>query len=496
VSHQFKILAPNGSLAINKIRADSGLYRTPQSVGSRKYRPRNSALNRRDPNPLRSGEWLNILRLSREIFAQKPAISGAIVAKNSYAVDDAWDAQYVGEDKEWGDEVEAWLRDRWYPVADESGIDFVSSLKVSAMSLDYEGDDLALFTKTPNGFPQIRIFSAPQIGSRENDTEIKDGQFKGAIVSNGIIKNRKGRTIGYQILGATAEDDRTISARNSHLLFEPIWRNQERGISMLASTILDILDTQDIDDYTKAAVKLASSIGLKHFNESGEADETSSMINSDSSAADSNLADMQIETIEEGIWYLKHNSEDVQTLTDHTPSPNREAFIQRLEQYVLSRIGWAYELVIPTGVGGAAVRAIQDRARQSIRSRQVSIKRRALRCVQYAVASAMKSGRISRNDSDWYKWNFTKPKTLTVDEGHDHKKDIEDLRAGTLSEADYVSKHTGKPWDETRATVLNEKRLLLDQSKTLAGEYGITIGQALELLNQRSPNPQPINTTE
>jgi len=496
-----KILAPNGTLAIAEInrraRADAGVFATPVNQNSsRYYRQRRYSLTRVASNPLTGAEWSDLLRYSRELYAQLGNLGGAIRSKNTYAIGDSWKPQFIGQDQGWGEEAEAWLRDQFYHVADTRGpqFDFVTSLFVDALAMDIDGDSLCVFTETPNGFPRLAFYAASRIGSRNHEDEVKSGRFKGARLENGVIIGKRGAVLGYRILGATEDDDLDVGVRDCQLLFEPEWQHQNRGIPRVGQTLLDWFDVQDIDTFLKRGVKLESSIGILHFTESGEAPDASSYIAEDSGAAGTETEDIHTEYRNGGeIFYARANSgEKIESFKGDRPHPNTEAFIQRLERRGLYAVGWPYELIDPSKVGGASVRAIQNQARTAIRSRQKTIRKRAMRCIQYAVAKAMQTGRLPQNNADWWRWDFETPALLTVDEGHDHKADVENVRSGFMTEAEFTSKR-GKWWEDVRQGRKREVERILSDAAELAARYGITTGEAVDLLYQRSPNPMPIS---
>ena len=480
-----------------RARADAGLFATPTNQNSgRYYRPRRYGLSRRDSNPLTSAEWCDLVRYSRELYAQLGNLGGAIRTKNTYAVGDSWKPQFLGTDKAWGQEAEAFLRNQFYPLADMRGqqFDFTTSLMIDAIAMDIDGDSLCVFTKTANNFPKLAFYSASRIGSRFGETEVKGGKFNGAKIENGVITSARGRrqVLGYRILGVTEDEDFDVAVRDCQLLFEPEWQQQERGIPRVGQTLLDWFDVQDIDTFLKRGVKLESSIGLIHYTESGEAETSSSFIAEDTGAANTETEDIHIEYRDGGeMFYAKANSgEKLESFKGDRPHPNTEAFIARLERRGLYAVGWPYELIDPSKVGGASVRAIQNQARTSIRARQKTIRKRALRCVQYAIAVAMKHGRISRTTDAWWRWDFETPALLTVDEGHDHKADVENVRAGFMTESEFTAKR-GKWWEDVRQGRKREVEQILADARELATEYKITMGSAVDLLYQRSPNPVP-----
>jgi hypothetical protein len=493
------ILAPNGRPARSELAANFtpqpkaygyGLYATPQSTGtSDHYRPRNNFLGGGLERELNGYQWRELLSYSRQLFAQLGNLGGAIVQKATYAVGEAWKPQYYGTETAWGQRVEEWLAESFYPVADArgQGFDFVTNLFLDSIAQDVDGDAAMILTSSESGFPQVLFVSADRITG--NAAEIPDGPFKGAKLVNGCIIGGKGRVIGYRIQnGDRLEDFTDYSTYNCQLLFEPEWQSQRRGIPRVGRVVLDWFDVQDIDAFLKRGVKLDASQGLLHYTESGTADTAATAISdNDAGATDT---DLRIERREGGeILYLKANAgEKVESFASDRPHPNTEAFVARIERRGLLAVGWFYELIDPSKIGGASVRLIQDEARASIRYRQKTIRKRAKRAVTYAVALGMKNGFIPRNDSDWWKFDFELPAQLTVDAGYDRQADVEDLKLGLTTKA-AVGAKSGRWWEDTDAQRDREFDALLTRAKAHAEKFSLPLEYVLDRLEQRNPNP-------
>lgn len=495
------ILAPNGRPARQELAASFtpqpkaygwSLYATPSSTASTDhYRPR-QLISGSMERELNGRQWRELLGYSRQLFAQLGNLGGAIVQKATYAVGEAWKPQYYGQNRAWGERVEEWLAESFYPVADArgTGFDFVTNLFLDSIAQDVDGDAAMLLTVSESGFPQIMFVPADRICGDEPD--IKDGQFKGAKLVNGCIIGGTGRVIGYRVqTGDTAADYTDFSTYNCQLLFEPEWQSQRRGIPRVGRVVLDWFDVQDIDAFLKRGVKLDASQGLLHYTESGTADSASTAFTEQAEGADD--SDLRIERREGGeILYLKANAgEKVESFASDRPHPNTEAFVARIERRGLLAVGWFYELVDPSKIGGASVRLIQDEARASIRYRQKTIRKRAKRAVTYAVALGMKNGFIPRNEADWWKFDFELPAQLTVDAGYDRQADVEDLKLGLTTKA-AVGAKSGRWWEDTDAQRDREFDALLTRAQAHADKFGLPLEYVLDRLEQRNPNPVPL----
>lgn len=470
----------------------SSLYATPHNSGEQDfYRPRPWVTQ--DPRQtINDYDWADILQYSRQLFAQVGTLAGAILQKNTYAIGDAWKPQYIGENKKWGAAAATWLNEVWYPNCDYCGQhDLISCLHLSALAWDVDGDDVCIFTEDESGFPKLMFKPAHCIGSR-GDTVKGFGQFDGAMNRNGVLLDERERYMGIYLLGDTEDADEIIPALNCDLRFEPQWRPQWRGIPPLGRTLLDSFDAQDIDHYLKRGVKLDASQGILVSNEAGGVETTRNYIAGRESTAPA--TDIKVEKRYGGeIWYLRAGkNESVEPYKSDRPHPNTEAFINRIERRIMLSIGWFIELIDPSKVGGASVRMIQDEARHSVIARQKTLRKRVKRAVAYAIARAIKTGRLPENDVDQFAWDFQTPAEITVDAGYDHQADMEGLRIGykTLAE---VCQKKGRWWGDVRKQREEEAVDLLQRADVLikaaaALGHELTLAQALDLLSQPSPN--------
>jgi hypothetical protein len=354
-------------------------------------------------------------------------------------------------------------------------------------------------------FPQVQVVPAHRIGSRSGEDVVTDGKYKGLTIIDGVIINKTGRPIAYRILGDTKDDDYDLSAQSSQLLFEPEWCDQYRGISRVARPLADFMDQQDIDDFLKQGVKLASQLGIIHHTETGQP------------ATDSNIVGLEetiggsvseapprppVEVLDDvGIIYAKAGAgEKIESLKDERPSQNTQAFVERIQRRALFSIGWPIELLDPSKVGGASVRLIQDLARKTIAARQVTLEKRAKLIVCYAISKAMGLGLISNNDVDPFNWSFTKGSVVCVDNGNESSADREGYKLGTTTLSEIASKK-GLDWMDIRKQAKRETCGLLDDAAELSIKYKISMDAAIALLSQKNTNQpvlvgQPVGQTQ
>lgn len=467
-----------------------GLFATPRtSFQEDAYRPRlNGALGQQWR--MSDYDWRELVGFSQQLFAQYPNIGRAIIEKNTYATGDAWRPHFKGDNQEWGRIVEKWLIEEWYPNCDIRGgiFDFNTNLFLSGIAWDVDGDDLMILTEDESGFPKLKFVPALCIGSRRSSTRsasISGGPYDGARECNGLLLDRDDRIIAINILGQDPADDMLIPAASCQLMFEPEFRCFHRGIPRMAKAILDAFDVQDIDGFLKRIIKRYASIAALHSTETGEPPPGSDLIVE--RTADPNdqgfsaPADVRIQRIIGGEDYFLSAAagEKLEPFNFTTPSPNTEAFINRLERRSIDAVEWSYDLLDPAHLKGACVRLVQDRARHSVLKRQRSQKVRARLGVQYAVSRGMTTKRIPPNwaNGDWMRWTFNLPAQITVDAGYDEQADRENFKSGTTTLA-AISEKRGRFWLDTRRQRVEENKNLIESARELV-EHAQAIGEEL-----------------
>ncbi len=505
-----KLLGPNGK------PLSYFLYPSPRT-NLRSYKPRNWLAADTRSN-VTEYDRLELVNYSRQLFAQIDVLNTAVSQKNNWAFGDAWDPHYGGTNAKWGAEATDWLTNQWMPNANVRGpqYSFKRSLLLSGQSWDVDGDDAMVLTETASGFPQLAFYPATKIGNgkdnepaRRRDGEpanlVSGGEFDGAKIFDGVIYDRNARAIGLRIIGEDGTHT-DISAYNADLAYEPAWSDQGRGIPRIAVGLLQWMSLQDIQEFLIRGLKRAASIGLINKTEEGEAAIGNEVISGEeigesgatkfgesgvNAGSDREIAYEEIEGGE--MYYLSSTgNESIEALDYKSPHANVEAFIERITRGSLSSVGWFYELIDFQATGRAPSRLLCDMANQSIWNRQLTGYRRWKRAIGYAIAKAMKSGYLTRNNDgiDPYLWEPGLPKPLQVDAGNDAMADREALKMGIVNKAILAQKNHGlhyRDLDRQRDTELRES---IQRAVAINKDFPqLSFDRALELGEQRSPNP-------
>lgn len=514
------LLGPNGK------PVSYFLYPSPR-WNLRQYKPRYWLAADTKSNVSEYDRW-ELVNYSRQLYAQVDVLGTAVDQKNSWAFGDAWDPHYLGRNQKWGEEATVFLKEQFYPMCNLRGAlyDLKTSQMLSGRAWDIDGDDAMLLTESEKGFPQLAFFPSTRVGMTATGTRgnmdnskpgsgpnatVSGGRFDGAKIFDGVILDRNNRIIGLRIV---LEEGKTqdVSAYNADLAYEPTWCDQGRGIPRIATSLLRWMNLQDIDEFLQRGMKRASSIGLITKNEEGEAglgnevitgeqdpDVTTGLAQNEKQVTGGENPQVYYEEIEGGeMYYLNSTAgEELKALDYKNPHPNSEAFVERIQRGAISSVGWLYELLNLSSTGRAPSRLACDIANQSIWQRQSAGYRRWKRIIGYAVAKAMKSGYLSRNDdgSDPYLWEPGLPKQLSVDAGNDEQADRENLKLGTTCKL-ILSQKKGYHWREIARQRVAEAQQLIDDARAIAQKNSeVPFERAMEMLEQRTPNGAPIEAS-
>jgi hypothetical protein len=399
------------------------------------------------------GEWQRIVSASNKVYWNFGPIAGAIEEKAMYTVGKSWQPRHVGGNgdkrvREWGDKVEEWLVNQFYPVAYTNGMDFVTGLYLDSVSIDRDGDTFTVYTEAESGYPQFQALPWHTVGSRDNGSPLMEGPYKGLKCYNGVILSN-GRPVAFNVYGEDQADkklDRQISARSVDFLFEPRSPDQVRGFPAITPALLDIRDLTTVQGYMREASKLCASIGLIEHNEMGMADPNDPAFQLMNVEAPRTPTQLVGEELYGGsVRYFRANSgAKMEQLEQVQPTDAQERLMDRLMRNALHGCGMPYEFFWdPTKLGGAAVRQVVSKVNRSVADRQQLLRGVARRRIGYAVSKAIKLGLIEPYPgSDLggsLKWEFLYPPTITVDSGYANADAREAYKLGMRTLTDILA---------------------------------------------------------
>lgn len=423
------------------------------------------------PEEVSLSDWQILVSDSRKLYSNLGPVKGAIDDKAVFSVGRAWDARFTGsaKNKAWGDLAARWVNREWYPVADVRGgmFDFKTDLFLTSVSVDRDGEIYIFLTEAKSGFPQIQMIPAHMIGQRDpTGNRVDDGPYKGMQLLQGVIYNDSGMAVAYRVLGQTAEQDKDYSALNLIQIFDPAWTDQVRGFPAFTHAILDLKDLRTIQGYEKMASAIASSIGLIEKNELGAPDpndvmnvlrRTQTSVNQSTSTGPTIVA--QNFSGVTARFFRAGSGSGLESLKTDRPGQSWDDFMNRLIRNACVGAGWPYELTWDSSkLGGVSVRLLVARAMRTVEDRQDLLRPIARRMVGYAVAKAIKLGKLPPCD-EWFEWGFSLPPRMSVDFGRDSAAELADYKFGLTNMRDILAEQ-GVAFEDHVAARKEENEML------------------------------------
>lgn len=415
-----------------------------------------------------------VLSASRKLYLNEEILKGAIEQKSMYAVGKAWSPLYQGANKEWGAIASRWLEEEWYQLCDFRGTDydFQTILYTTSNAIDRDGEGWEILTEDRTGYPRVQQVPAHRVGNThlQEGAFIKDGPYRNAKVVDGIAYNRLGQPVAIGIISDDKQSTEFVSYRNVVHNFDPAWQEQGRGLPAFLPSINALRDMLQSHEWERHALLMLSSIGLIEKNEIGGPDtnDPSMILTGGANAQVETCPGVQVQNISGGmIRYFRSNTgSGLETMTHDRPSGAWQDFHDRIIRAALAGVNWPYSMVWKNSGQGTAERSAIGMAQRSVEDRQTVLKKGAKRKVGYAIAKAMKLG-ILPPDPDWWKWDFTMPQKLTIDDGRVSKELIEGWKAGYINQTDILG-----AYGKDLKTHLYERAEEIAMRKVIAAEVG------------------------
>jgi hypothetical protein len=394
-----------------------------------------------------------------------------------YSVGRAWKPTLTTTDESVKSKAETAMREQFCQMADLQGRDFSTSLYHMAHLLIRDGEVFYLLTEWETGFPAIQIIPCHRIGQREwGEQKVKSGTYQGLTISEGVIRNRYGRPIAYRVLGVTPDLDEDISSRSLKHVYDSDYPEARRGYPALSHGLNDGRDALQAHEWERINMLARSSHTLIEHSETGIPDNhPSSYFDADGDTiATGSASDISTNTLFGGIYKTVRagTGYKLESVEHNTPGETWESFGDRMIRKMCAGIPWPFSFVWEgrkTG-GGTAERRDIMQARQTVEDMQCTLEKEAKAIMGYAFKKLVKTGAIP-DSSDWWRWSFSKPPKLTVDDGRVSKANLELWRAGVLNDEDLLS-DMGKDHDEhfrNRFTRAADKELMFNEIQETKG---------------------------
>lgn len=459
-----------------------------------------------------------LVRWSREMDAQLPFIKAAVNALADFSIGNAYDPQYHGKKKEWWKVAQDWLMESFYPNCNVRGshYDFKTCLKIENGLLAIDGDYLVVFGEE-NGFPKFQIIQNNRIRSQTKDnTVVTEGKYKGCIVSDGVYYTPQGKAVAYHVQNAgnmvnnLAENtpDIVFSARDAHLIFDPKFIDKTRGVPAIGAAILQALSIQELDMYLMEKIKIQSTIALVEKTPSGEAplelQQTLEALNQQGTefGAFNPSPNTHAVDIVQGsqIRYVHAEGGDIKSLDGNAPGNETQDYMARLETQVLSTLGIPHQLIYSTDkTTGRMTSGVAEIMRSAVKRRQYLMDKTAKFRIAWALAKAMESGDIPRNDDEniFNNITMTHPEEFTLDKKYDASIILNNMEAGVSTFNDTTTQLFNRSAEDTLEIQKNEQIMFYTKAKEVAKATDIPVETVIQgWRTQNKPVVQLDNTPQ
>jgi hypothetical protein len=395
-----------------------------------------------------------LVSFSRRLILNEGVLKGAIEQKSMYSVGRSWQAQSKSKDREFALLAEEKINDEWQKICDVAGgqNNFQTLLYSFSVAISRDGEGFILLTKTENDYPRVQQIPSHRISTPNGlrDGKLTTGKFKGRNLVDGIVY-RNGAPVAYCYVDQNNDLIEYFDAQNIIHSFDPSWQEQGRGLPAFTHALNDLRDALQSHEWERHAQLMLSQIVMSEHNETGLApDDNASIITGDDTTCQGPIGANGIisDTLGGGQvrYFAAKSGAKLDILKNDRPGESWESFQNRIYRKALSGDNWPLSMCWTATGQGTAERADLGRAQRAVEDRQDLLEYAANRMTGYAVAKLIKLGELPAAN-DWWKWKFTYPKKLTIDDGRVSKELIEQWKAGFLNTQDVLG-YLGKSEDE------------------------------------------------
>jgi capsid protein len=463
-------------------------YKAARAAQQRGHRPWEPIEKKDISDLIPENDRVNLMSQARRIYLNFGPIKNAINQRSMYSVGRAFMPEFKGMDFEFGKAATDFLNDTFYPIGDSRGgmHDFKTNLFTWSSAIDVDGEIFILLTETKNGFPIYQGIPSHRIATPRG---IPNGPLRGGELKDGIIYLPSGTPKEYAFCDKNGMLSEWIPAENMIHLYDPEWQYQGRGLTGLTHCINDCRDIIQSTEWERLAMMQMSSISLIEYNDTGgsDLDDPRNMLLGNCDTVPKGLV---VESMDGGtVRYFKSNSGGkIETLVNNRPGNPFLEFHDRLLKSAYAGLNWPYAFYNGHGVGGGTAQRTEiAMAQRAIEDRQDLLFYAARRIVSYAVAKAQKRGDLPQS-ADWYKWEFSTPPKLTIDDGR-VMKELESAYKLGFKSATEITAAMGKKYVDVVRSKAEEAAMRQIIVKETEEKYGVHI-DAREIA-MMTPNEQP-----
>jgi len=448
-----------------------------------------------------SGDWLTLLSRSRELYANMSPIASTIRELARLTVGDAWRFKFTGKDAEWGI-----LAKDFFGAYNMYG-NFLGglwtlqqSMRNIVISVIRDGDVLVVLTESAMGFPQFQLIPAHRI----QGDKIESGRYKNLKCVSGVILDKQGRPVAYNIKSGGDEPDTQISTRDSMLVYDPNWVDGRRGLPHISSAVPSWNEYKEILESELRSIKALSNYALQMVLPEEQIQDMETGEYSDSPFAQKLTTDttagekvMYVEKSQLGGEILMFRPTDgakIEPIAFDRPGGNTTQFLlQLILRNCFSSLDVPSEFAFQLDSGGATVRNLAVKIQRRVEDIQNHIIRPIwVRLARYAIAKAIKNGMLPASD-EWDKFEPTYPREYTIDNGRDVKADIELYKIGVYT-GEILAEQYGYDYKDNVDKKIEEGAYVIEKSRAAGVDPVFVIQSTPNANNTIETQPTSENT--
>lgn len=328
-----------------------------------------------------------------------------------------------------------------------------------------DGDVLVVLTRTPDGGGGVSLYPADQIQSDN--------------CGDGVFTTKGGRPIAYALKGKSGEFK--VSAENAVLYRHSPDPTDPRGITDLVAAITTAQDVYELNNYNKAAVKLAASFGIiETVDKDVKRTDVQDLrmlrngvpsSNCDCQAPAAPPAPLMINGVNAISMTPGH---DLKTIHDTRPSNETRNFVKDLIDSLAYGVGLDPEILYRVKeMGSASVRLSIAKAKDWARPRIIDKQLLCTRIWRHVIACEVAAGRLRmcRDTEAMYDIDWVGTGTWSIDRGRDASSAIALVREGLMSRDQYCLENYGVPYAEVAEANVRNTATLIE----LCESYGVPV---------------------
>lgn len=301
-----------------------------------------------------------------------------------------------------------------------------------------------------------------------------------------------GRVIAYRVYQRTLfdsyENPQEVDSFNMRQFYDP-WRYDEyRGVSPFAPVVNPGRDLKEVKEATLIGVKIESYSGGFITGGNGQVNDSDPAYIMNSMQTGANGQPLTEEKMQPGQFRYLPGGTKVEFPTNSRPAGAWQSYVTMLVREVALALnlpyGFVYDLAVLNGPGA---RMDAQQAHRVIQGWQETLVDRGLDDAKNRfLLEGIASGELPYTPR-WTNglWKF--PPAITIDAGRDSAAGINEVRAGLRTKADWYDED-GKDSEEQAAITDQEARDTIRRAKKISEDEGVSVSDALNLLEVRLPN--------